>query len=82
MADKEQLKDEQTENVTGGLSFGEDPNFERVTELLKEAGDRAWAALGYKNILWKHIFNIFKITINIIIHCHFIVIKHIKTLLI
>lgn len=57
MADKEQLKDEQTENVTGGgSSFIDDlANFQKGTELLKEAGDRAWAVLGDRNKLWKQI---------------------------
>ena len=57
MADKEQLKDEQTENVIGGgSSFIDDlVNFQKGTELLKEAGDRAWAVLGDRNKLWKQI---------------------------
>ncbi|MBQ0036922.1 MAG: hypothetical protein KBT35_08410 [Firmicutes bacterium] len=46
-----QLDDEEVKQVSGGGDYC----FDEVTQLLKDAGDRAWAALGYRNELWKTI---------------------------
>ena len=55
MTDKEQLKEEQSEDASAGFSFGDD-NFEKATQLLKEAADRALSVLGSKPYgLWHYI---------------------------
>ena len=44
-----QLNDKEAKQASGG---SRDFIFDEVTQLLKDAGDRAWAALGYRNQLW------------------------------
>lgn len=46
MTDTKQLTDEELKQVSGGIKIGGDDHFEEVTQLLKDAGDRAWAKLG------------------------------------
>lgn len=44
------LNDEEAKQVAGG---GSGAIYDDVTQLLEEAGDKAWAVLGPKNELWR-----------------------------
>ena len=55
MKDTTTFNDEQLKHISGGEKHNQ--YFDEVTELLKQAGDRAWSVLLPENKLWEKINN-------------------------